>query len=138
MTRRTEHKQKDAISESSLPNSVANREQGIVLGGKKKKKESSKQPQKTFGGIKRDDLKDSDFLDPERRSFPIKTCQDVKDAVSSWGRYTGSMTFEQFKDRLSRKATDLGCSKSLPKAWKDEDVGKGFNILLDHISRSLK
>jgi len=72
-----------------------------------------------YGGKKRSDLKDSDFLDPKRRSFPVVSCQDVKDAVSSWGRYKGSMTFEQFKAKLTRRAKKLGCESSLPKAWKD-------------------
>jgi hypothetical protein len=50
-----------------------------------------------YAGKKRSDLKDSDFLDPKRRSFPVMSAQDVKDAVSSWGRYKGSMTFDEFK-----------------------------------------
>ena len=76
--------------------------------------------QKRFGGKPRATLKDSDFLDPERRSFPVMSCQDVKDAVSSWGRYKGDMTFEQFKDRLTRKAKSIGCEKALPEKWKEE------------------
>jgi hypothetical protein len=76
--------------------------------------------QKRFGGKPRTTLKDSDFLDPERRSFPVMSCQDVKDAVSSWGRYKGDMTFEQFKDRLTRKAKSIGCEKALPEKWKEE------------------
>ena len=73
--------------------------------------------QKKFGGVKRSELKDSDFLDSKRRSFPVKTCQDVKDAVSSWGRYKGSMTFDQFKSRLTHRANKLGCKGSLPDKW---------------------
>jgi|TARA_R110002051_G_scaffold7458_2_gene33820 hypothetical protein len=72
-----------------------------------------------YGGKKRGDLKDSDFLDSKRRSFPVVSCQDVKDAVSSWGRYKGSMSFEQFKAKLKGRAKKLGCESSLPKAWKD-------------------
>ena len=71
-----------------------------------------------FGGKKRSDLKDSDFLDPKKRSFPVMSCKDVKDAVSSWGRYTGSMTFDQFKSKLIARANKLGCATSLPKSWK--------------------
>ena len=71
-----------------------------------------------FGGKKRSDLKDSDFIDPKKRSFPVMSCKDVKDAVSSWGRYTGSMTFEQFKSKLTARAKKLGCEGSLPKSWK--------------------
>jgi len=73
-----------------------------------------------FGGKKRSDLKDSDFLDPKKRSFPVMSCKDVKDAVSSWGRYTGSMTFDQFKSKLTARANKLGCATSLPKSWKKE------------------
>lgn len=67
----------------------------------------------------RNDMKDSDFLDPERRSFPIKNCEDVKAAVHAWGRYKGSMSFDEFKAKLTRKAHELGCS--LPDKW---DEGK--------------
>jgi hypothetical protein len=73
-----------------------------------------------FGGKKRSELKDSDFMDPKRRSFPVMSCQDVKDAVSAWGRYTGSMTFEEFKEKLTRRAKSLGCEGSLPEKWKEE------------------
>jgi hypothetical protein len=73
-----------------------------------------------YGGKKRSALKDSDFLDPKRRSFPVVSCQDVKDAVSSWGRYKGSMTFDQFKAKLTRRAKKLGCGGSLPKSWTKE------------------
>ena len=73
-----------------------------------------------YGGEKRSDLKDSDFLDPKRRSFPVVTCKDVKDAVSSWGRYKGSMTFDQVKVKLTGRAKRLGCAGSLPKAWTKE------------------
>ena len=40
-----------------------------------------------YGGKTRSELKDGDFLDPVRRSFPVVTCQNVKDAVSTWGMY---------------------------------------------------
>src|SRR5882724_7023705 len=50
------------------------------------------------------------FLDEERKSFPIMNCQDVKAAVHAWGRYKGSMSFEQFKTKLTRRAHELGCS----------------------------
>jgi hypothetical protein len=73
-----------------------------------------------FGGKKRSELKDSDFMDPKRRSFPVMSCQDVRDAVSAWGRYTGSMTFDEFKDKLTRRAKSLGCEASLPAKWKEE------------------
>ena len=73
-----------------------------------------------YGGKKRSELKDSDFIDPKRRSFPVMSCQDVRDAVSAWGRYKGSMTFEEFKSKLTRRAKSLGCEASLPAKWKEE------------------
>lgn len=66
----------------------------------------------------RKQAKDSSFLDPERRSFPILSCQDIPAAVHSWGRYKGSMTFDDFKAKLKRKAAELGCT-NLPKEWSD-------------------
>lgn len=65
----------------------------------------------------RNKMGDSDFIDPERRSFPIKTCEDVKAAVHAWGRYTGSMSFAEFKSKLTSKAKALGCT--LPASWED-------------------
>lgn len=83
--------------------------------------EECNEAQDRFGGKKRSNLKDSDFLDSKKRSFPVMSCQDVRDAVSSWGRYTGSMTFEDFKGKLTRRAKTLGCEASLPKKWKKEE-----------------
>jgi len=70
-----------------------------------------------FAGKKRGDLKDSDFLDPKRRSFPVVSCKNVRAAVSTWGMYKGSMSFEQFKSKLKSRAKKLGCEGSLPKSW---------------------
>lgn len=66
----------------------------------------------------RDNMKESQFLDEKRRSFPIKNCTDVKAAVRAWGRYKGTMSFDEFKAKLSRKAKAMGCS--LPEKWTDE------------------
>lgn len=76
-----------------------------------------------FGGKKRSELKDSDFLFPETRSFPVKDCEDVRSAVRSWGRYKGSETFETFKSKLIARAKKLNCESSLPDNWK-EDMSK--------------
>ena len=73
-----------------------------------------------FGGKKRSALKDSDFLDSKRRSFPVMSAQDVKDAVSSWGRYKGSMTFDEFKAKLTRRAKKIGAESALPKSWSEK------------------
>ena len=93
----------------------------------KSKAAIEKAPQKTFGGVARDDLKDSDFIDFQRRAFPVKTCQDVRDAVSSWGRYKGPLSFETFKNRLIKKAIQIGCRDALPKEWESSrtEIKKG-------------
>ena len=73
-----------------------------------------------FNKKKRSELKDSDFLDPERRSFPVVNCKNVRAAVSTWGMYKGSMSFETFKKKLTARAKKLGCEGSLPKSWEEE------------------
>ena len=79
-----------------------------------------------FGGKKRSQLKDSDFLDPKRRSFPVMSCKDVKDAVSTWGLYKGPMTFDTFKSKLTARAKKIGCDSALPKEWSDESEAKNW------------
>lgn len=70
----------------------------------------------------REEMPASDFVIPETRNFPIVTPGDIPAAVSSWGRYEGDVTFEEFKQRL----IDLAVSKGeafvarLPQEWKDE------------------
>jgi hypothetical protein len=59
-----------------------------------------KAAQKFFGGKKRSNLKDSDFLFPAKRSFPIATPADVPDAVSNFGRMSGNMSYDEFKRKL--------------------------------------
>jgi hypothetical protein len=73
-----------------------------------------------YGGVKRTELKDSDFLIPSERKFPIMTGQDVKDAVSSFGRYKGEMSYEEFKAKLVKIAKRKGLQSSLPKTIKEE------------------
>jgi hypothetical protein len=77
--------------------------------------------QKTYGGKKRSELKNSDFLYPNERSFPIVTPADVQDAVSSFGRSKGK-DYNDFKRRLVRKVRSKGADfvKALPKSIKDE------------------
>jgi hypothetical protein len=63
-----------------------------------------------------------DFVIPETRNFPIVTPDDIPAAVSSWGRYRGDVTFEQFKARLIALATRKGRAfvDALPQSWRDE------------------
>lgn len=63
-----------------------------------------------------------DFVLPDTRNFPIITPDDVPAAVSSWGRYEGEATFEEFKAKLialaKRKGSDF--VSALPQEWRDE------------------
>lgn len=79
--------------------------------------------QAKFGGTKRSNLKDSDFLFPESRSFPIMTEQDVRDAISNFGRMKGSMSYEAFLKKLYNKAKSKGLEGGIPESTK-----KKFNL----------
>jgi len=74
------------------------------------------------GGVDRDKLKDSDFVFPAERAFPVVTAGDVSDAVSSWGRYKGKQSFASFKSKLTALAKRKGFSSSLPKKWSDDKL----------------
>jgi|TARA_R100000700_G_C3167843_1_gene142754 hypothetical protein len=50
----------------------------------------------------------------------VLSARDVKNAVSSWGRYEGSMSFEEFKSKLIRRAKKIGAESALPKSWMDK------------------
>lgn len=78
--------------------------------------------QKTYKGQKRSDLKDSDFLFPETRSFPIVTPQDVPDAISNYGRMKGQMSYDAFLKKLYNMCKRKGPEfvAALPKATKDK------------------
>lgn len=78
--------------------------------------------QKTYKGTKRSELKDSDFLFPETRSFPIVTPQDVPDAISNFGRMKGNMSYDDFIKRLYRMAKRKGPAfvAALPEATKQK------------------
>mgnify|MGYP006304649485 CR=1 FL=1 len=78
--------------------------------------------QKTYDGKKRSKLKDSDFLFPDTKSFPIVSPQDVPDAISNFGRMKGSMTYEAFLKKLytfvKRKGPEF--VNALPEASKKQ------------------
>lgn len=78
------------------------------------------------GGVDRDKLKDSDFVFPDTRDFPVVTPADVSDAVSSWGRYKGGESFAAFKSRLTALAKRKGPKfvAELPDAWTNDDAKK--------------
>jgi hypothetical protein len=77
-----------------------------------------------------------DFVFPDTRNFPIVTPDDVSAAVSSWGRYGGSESFDTFKQKLitltKRKGQDF--VDALPKAWLDEMATKSALDASDTLS----
>ena len=64
--------------------------------------------QKSYKGQKRSTLKDSDFLFPEDRSFPIVSPQDVRDAISNFGRMKKAISYDNFIKKLYKKAKSKG------------------------------
>jgi len=78
--------------------------------------------QKSYKGKKRSELKDSDFLFPETRTFPIVTPQDIKDAISNFGRMKSSMTYDTFIKKLYKKAKSKGPEfvAAIPESTKKE------------------
>lgn len=82
--------------------------------------ESSKAVSPNIGsGVDRDELPDSDFVISGERKFPVVTPQDVRDAVSSWGRYRGDIDFDTFKANLIKLAKRKGTEfvAALPESW---------------------
>jgi hypothetical protein len=78
--------------------------------------------QKSYKGSKRSELKDSDFLFPEDRSFPIVSPQDVRDAISNFGRMKKGMSYDVFIKKLYRKAKSKGPEfvAAIPESTKKE------------------
>jgi hypothetical protein len=78
--------------------------------------------QKTYKGQKRNELKDSDFLFPETRSFPIVSPQDIPDAISNFGRMKGKMSYDAFLKKLYNMAKRKGPEfvAALPEATKEK------------------
>lgn len=75
-----------------------------------------------FGGKKRSELKDSDFLFPATKSFPIVTPADIPDAISNFGRMKGQMSYEAFLRKLYNMAKRKGPEfvAALPEASKEQ------------------
>jgi len=89
--------------------------------------------QKTYRGQKRSELKDSDFLFPETRSFPIVSPQDIPDAISNFGRMKGKMSYDTFLKKLYNMAKRKGPEfvAALPEATKEKlgvKTGKACEI----------
>jgi hypothetical protein len=99
----------------------------------------SEAAQKYFGGQKREDLDDSDFLFPENRSFPIVTPQDVPDAISNFGRKSGKMSYNAFLRRLVRFLKNKGPKfmSALPRVTKEKiKVLNASKDPMDHMYES--
>jgi hypothetical protein len=93
--------------------------------------ESLEAAQKTYQGKKRSELKDSDFLFPESRSFPIVSPQDIPDAISNFGRMKGQMSYESFLRKLYNMAKRKGPAfvAALPEASKEQlGIKKGAEL----------
>ena len=73
-----------------------------------------------------------DFVFPETRNFPIVTPSDISAAVSSWGRYGGTESFDTFKQNLIALAKRKGQNfvDALPQAWLDEMTKKAIDTPL--------
>jgi hypothetical protein len=76
--------------------------------------------QNKYGGKKRSALKDSDFLFPETRSFPIMSEQDVRDAISNFGRMKSNMSYDTFIHKLWNKAKSKGLEGGMPTSTKEK------------------
>lgn len=78
--------------------------------------------QKKYKGKKRSELKDSDFLFPEDRSFPIVSPSDIRDAISNFGRMKKAMSYDQFIKKLYNKAKSKGPEfvAAIPEKTKKE------------------
>jgi len=96
--------------------------------------------QKTYGGKKRSDLKDGDFLFPSTRSFPIVSPQDVRDAISNYGRMGGKMTYDSFIKLLYKKARSKGQAfvDAIPeKTRKEHKLTASMDETLDDYKNEL-
>ena len=78
--------------------------------------------QKTYKGLKRSELKDSDFLFPDKRSFPIVSPEDVRDAINNFGRMSGDMPYETFIKKLYNKVKSKGPEfvNAIPQSTRDK------------------
>jgi len=92
----------------------------------------------TLSTAERDALPDEDFAIPSSRNFPINSPVAVSDAVSSWGRYEGDVTFETFKQNLIKIALRKGDDyvAALPRSWQDE-MNRKISTIAEYYLRLL-
>jgi len=100
----------------------------------------SEAAQKTYKGKKRSDLKDSDFLFPQTRSFPIVSPQDIPDAISNFGRMKGQMSYDAFLKKLYNFAKKKGPEfvAALPKATKEKLNIKACELMNNEYENDMK
>ncbi|WP_196607437.1 hypothetical protein [Pectinatus frisingensis] len=89
---------------------------------------------KAYSDEERKSMADSGEAEPDG-SFPIKTAQDVKNAVHDWGR-AGSK--ESDKAHIIRRAKAIGAEDSLPDDWKGGKKDNMAKRILKKISDILK
>ena len=68
----------------------------------------------------RSTLKSSQFLYPDTRSYPIRNCQDVKNAIHAFGRGGNKDSYSTFIHKLHAKAKALGLEKCIPETTRKE------------------
>jgi len=118
------------ISDYTLENSEYDTEEdGSETEQKPMEDEMEDEMKAVLSTAQRNKLPDSDFVIPEDRAFPVMDASDVRDAVSSWGRYRGKITFDVFKSRLIALAKRKGLTGSLPTSWSDEKKSVDDNDL---------
>lgn len=80
------------------------------------------------GGVDRDKLGGGDFVDPERRRFPIVTPGDVQDAVSLQGR--ANPPVPGFREKLTALARRKGPAfvAALPDSWSEGSAEKNITL----------
>jgi len=117
-----DNKQRGAICYTQFKEAKASEDGVVALANDDEMLIFSESAQKTYQGEKRSELKDSDFLFPDKRSFPIVSPQDVRDAISNFGRMGGSMSYDAFIKKLYQKAKSKGPDfvAAIPESTKKE------------------
>lgn len=82
------------------------------------RKETS-QDRRFFPQSEKDQMPDEDFGDPETKSFPIKSAEDVINASMNLGRTNGDQN--KIKSKIKSIAKRKGYA--LPKSWQNEEEG---------------
>ena len=87
-----------------------------------------KKIQKYYIGKRGKSLKSSDFVFPSVRAFPVTNFNDVKAAISSFGRSRFKDQYGLFKKRLIAIARRKGLLDAIPDKWKREAIQKRLSM----------